>query len=230
MGFIKNFRNLFPRFLTTILVIVIALVAVYFGTSTAGNIWDQLQSFLPILLVAIAAVGLQFHGKSLAAHLVLLITSFLGAGRQFIYVITSFEISSFTFTGTFTLELIISVIIFIYLVLIILSNVLDDQFKVKLESTPVLTAAIIAFIFFFFRSGFTVAVMKILPAIVALLFGSQLFGLVLLLAGVIDVPFDLLDVLFNGNLLAEPISYWIFTAIGIYLVVGAILGILKLRK
>lgn len=230
MGFIRNFRKLIPQFLATILIIVISVIAVYYNSSTAGNIWNQLQSFLPIILVALAAIGLQFGGKSLAAHLVLLITSFLGAGRSFVYVVTSFQFSSLSFVGTFTLELVLAVVIFIYLVLYILSCVLDGQLNVKLKSSPVLTAAIIAFIFFFFRSGFNEAVMKILPPVIALLFGSQLFALVLLLAGVIDVPFDLLNVLFNGNLFDMPLSYWIFTAIGIYLAVGAILGILKTRK
>jgi len=53
---------------------------------------------------------------------------------------------------------------------------------------------------------------------------------VLLLAGVIDVPFRFLDIQFNGNILDQPLSYFLFTAIAIYLIIGAIKAVTKYLK
>jgi hypothetical protein len=52
----------------------------------------------------------------------------------------------------------------------------------------------------------------------------------LLLAGVAEIPFVLLDDIFIGNLLSLPVSYFIFTAFGLYLAYGATMGIIKSLK
>lgn len=229
MNSIKNLKNLISGFVRLLIIVLISGLIV--GTHLGGqNIWLQLAFLAPILLVAISAIGLELKKLSLASHLVLLITSFLSAGRQFVLAVTSFNFSTFSFDMTFSLELIINLIIFVYLALMILSFILSKEGKFNLASSDVLTAAMIAFVFFFFRDGFSGAVLKILPPLIALGFGSKLFAVVLLLAGVIDVPFRFLDILFNGNLLDQPLSYFLFTAIAIYLIIGAVKATLKYLK
>jgi hypothetical protein len=230
MNSIKKFKNLFSGLIRLVIVVIISMLIVFEGFSGGQNIWIQLATLAPVLLIALAAIGLELKKMSLASHLVLLITSFLGAARQFFLVVTSFNFSTFSFDMTFSLMLILNLIIFIYLVLMILSLYVSKEGKFKLVASDVLTASMIAFVFFFFRDGFSGAVIKILPPLVALGFGSKLFALVLLLAGVIDVPFVFLGILFNGTLFEQPLSFFIFTAIAIYLILGAIKGITKYRR
>ncbi|MFA5526454.1 MAG: hypothetical protein WC992_06470 [Acholeplasmataceae bacterium] len=230
MQWIKKFRNLFSPLVTTL---IVAAIAIYTFTQHLGgsDLYSRLANILPALLVLIAVIGMQLAKQSLAAHLILLFTSYLASGRALIVAITSFDFQTLSFSATWSVPLIINAIIFIYLILYVLSFVFDKQAKFKLESGPVVTSAIIAFIFFFFRDGFSVAVLKIVPAIIALMFGSELFAIVLLLAGVIDVPFDLFGHIANGTLLNQTIGYFLFTAFAFYLIYGAIVGIVsRLQK
>ena len=230
MNFIKNFKNLFSQAITTVIIVIIAAYVLLTNLGGSSNIWLLLAGLIPLLLVLSAVLGLQLSNKSMASHLILLITLFLGAGRALLLALTSFDFSSFSFSETFTLELIINSIIFVYLALVVLSGLLTSEFKGGLGSSPVVMSAVIAFMFFFFRDGFSGAVLKIFPPVVALMFGSPFFAIVLLLAGVADVPFRFLDVVFNGNLLESPISYFLFTAFAFYLIYGAVLGLLKYKK
>ena len=230
MNFFKNFKTLFSETITLLIIGVIVLYVLVTNLGGPDNIWLYLAGLVPLVLVLFAVIGLQLSKKSMAAHLVLLIALFLGAGRALLLALTSFDFSSFSFSATFTLELVINSIIFVYLVLVVLSGLLTNEFKGGLGSSPVVMSAVIAFIFFFFRDGFSGAVLKILPPVVALMFGSPFFAIVLLLAGVADVPFRFLDVVFNGDLLASPISYFLFTAFAFYLIFGAVVGLLKYKK
>lgn len=226
---IKNFKTALPKQLTTLIVIVISLFAIYFSTKTNASIWLLLASLFPILLVASAAIGLQLKDKSLAAHLVLFFTAYLSLGTQFISTLFSSDFANFALPS-FSLNLIVGFVIFVYLLIYILSYVLDGKVGMKYSKTPVVTSAIIAFTYFFIRSGFNVAVLKIVPPVIALLFGADLFAIMLLLAGVADVPFDLLDKILVTGISNEPLSYFIFTAFGLYLVYGASTALIKSFK
>ncbi len=230
MNFIKSFKNFFSQTVTTLILGIIIVYVLFINLGGPDNIWLYLASLVPLVLVLISVIGLQLTNKSMAAHLILLITVFLGAGRALFLALTSFDFSSLSFSATFSLELIINSIIFVYLVLIVLSGLLTKAFKGGLGSSPVLVTAVIAFTFFFFRDGFSGAVLKILPPIVALMFGSPFYAIVLLLAGVADVPFRFFDVLLNGDILSSPISYFLFTIFAFYLIYGAIVGLLKYKK
>lgn len=229
MNWIKNFKNVFSPMLTTLIVAVIAVYTVMQNLSGI-NFFDRLSNIVPALLVIIAVIGMQLKNQSLAAHLILLFTSYLFSGRALVYAVTSFDFQSLSFSATWSLELIINAIIFVYLALYILSFALDKTTKIKWQSSPVVMSAIIAFIFFFFRDGFSGAVLKIVPAVIALMFGSDLFAIVLLLAGVADVPFNLLSRLVESTLFNQPISYFLFAAFAFYLIYGAVVGIIKNLK
>lgn len=226
---IKNFKNVLSKGLTTLIVVVIALFAIYSSVNTGSSIWIFLASLFPILLVASAAIGLQLTDKSLAAHLVLFLTAYLSLGTQFIAALFSSNFANFA-SPTFSLNLIVGFVIFVYLLVYILSYVLDGKVGMKYSKTPVVTSAIIAFTYFFIRSGFSVAVLKILPPVVALLFGADVFAIMLLLAGVADVPFILLNKIFVTDIANEPLSYFIFAAFGLYLAFGASTALIKSFK
>lgn len=226
MKFIKNFRNLWPQSITTLIVIIITIYTLYQNIGGI-NIFDRLANLLPVVLVGIAIIGLTVAKQSLASHILLLITSYLASGRALLLAITSFSVETMTFQTTWTLGLILNAVIFVYLILYVLSFILDGQFHAKLSSSPVLMSALIAFLFFYFRDGFSIAVLKILPTIIALMFGSSLYAIVLLLAGVIDVPFRLLSLFVEGHLFHQTVGYYVFAAFALYLIYGAVKGILK---
>ncbi len=226
---IKSFKHVFSKKLTTIFVIVIALFAIYFVVNTGSGIWLFLASLLPIMLVAGAAIGLQLKDKSLAAHLVLFLTAYLSMGTQFIGTLLSSNFTNFALPS-FSLNLIVGFVIFVYLIIYILSYILDGKVGMSYTKSPVVMSAIIAFTYFFIRSGFSVAVLKIVPPVIALLFGANVFAIMLLLAGVADVPFILLDKIFNSGFANEPLSYFIFAAFGLYLAYGASTAIIKSFK
>ena len=230
MNWIKNFKNAFPKELITLLVVAMSLFAVYLDLNLGGTIWVTLASLAPILLVVGAAIALQVSGKSLAAHLVLFLTAYLSFGNAFVLAILSFDFSSMSFASSFGLDLIVGFVIFVYLLLYIVSHLLNGNVGAKYKKTPIYTSALIAFTYFFIRSGFSDAVLKIAPPVVALLFGGQVTAIMLLLAGVAEIPFVLLDNIFVGNFLNQPVSYFIFTAFGLYLFYGATMGIIKSLK
>lgn len=229
MNFIKNFKNMLSPVITTL---IVSFVSIYTLTQNLGgnDLFDRLAKFVPAVLVIIAVVGMQLSKQSLAAHLILLFAFYLQSGRDLLLAITSFNFQSFSFGATWTFTLVIQAVIFIYLVLYVLSFILDRKAKFMLQSGPVFVSAMIAFTFFFFRDGFSGAVLKIVPPLIALTFGSDLFAIVLLLAGVIDVPFDFLGIVFDGVLLEQTIGYFMFTAFAFYLIYGAITGIIKHLK
>lgn len=229
MKWLKNFKNLFSPVVTTIIVIAIII---YTLTQNVGgsHIFERLETLVPIILVSIAVIGMQLAKQSLASHLILLLAIYLQAGTALVSAVTSFDFESMSFAATWTVQLIVNAVIFVYLLFYVLSFVLDGKAKYRLQNGPVVTSAIIAFIFFFLRDGFSSAVLKIIPALVALMFGSDLFAIVLLLAGVIDVPFDIIGKIVDGVILDQTIGYFLFSAFALHLTYGAIKGIIKNLK
>jgi len=230
MKFIKGFKNLFSDAVYTILIVAIAVFSLISAFGSNADLMPFLAAFVPLVLVLASAVGLQLMGKTLAAHLVLILTVFLGAGRTFIYAVTSFDFDSMSFTANFSIEMMLAFVIFVYLFLVVASHLLVGKTGAHLGKSPVLVSATIAFLYFFFRDGFSVAVLKILPPLVALMFGSDFFAIVLLLAGVADVPFVLINHILLATILQQPIGYFLFTAFGLYLAYGAIMALLKHSK
>ncbi|MBN2300541.1 MAG: hypothetical protein JXC31_05075 [Acholeplasmataceae bacterium] len=226
---IKKFRDQFDDSMMKVIVVFVSLIAIFYTVSTGSTIWNLFKTLFPVLLVALAAIGLQYKGKSLAAHLVLIMTYYLGAARTMLNALTSFNFASMSFGSGFSIEMIVGFIIFVYLLIYILSFVFNNDTKSEFKKSAVVTSAIIAFTYFFLRSGFNVAVLKLIPPIIALYFGMDLFAIILLLAGVADVPFELLNRIFTqtSTLSSQPISYYIFTAFGLYLAYGATTGIIK---
>lgn len=230
MSFIKNFKDLLP---STIRLIIITLISLVFAMYAypGGSFWLILQVMAPVALIVFAVIGLEYKGKTFASHSIILVAGFLNAATAFINLITSFDFQSMSFTGTTPIfEAIIAFLIFIYLVLTLLSHMLTGNIGAKYEKSPVWTAALIAFLFFLFRSGFNVALMKLIPPIIALVFGAPFFAVVLLLAGVIDIPFMVINFIDIGIIGSRPISFFLFAAFGLYLIYGAVTTLIHMTK
>jgi len=226
---LKSFNRLFTNQLGLFILIFLSAYALIEGYREA-RLFILLAGLVPLLLVLIAVIGLALKNLHVAAFLVLFIAVYRDAGRSFIYAITSFDFSSMSFATEIGISMIIYFLIFVFLLLFMISCFLDGKFKTKMGKSEVYTAILIAFLFFFIRSGAEVAVFKVLPPLVAILFGSPLFAIVLLLAGVAEVPFLFIDKILEGTLASQPLSYFIFTAFAFYLIFGAVKGIMSHSK
>jgi hypothetical protein len=222
---IKNFRNLVSTQVGQIIIVVLSLVALYVSYSNL-DVLPLLSGFVPLVMVLVTVIGFALKGKLLPAHLILLLAVYRESGSGFINAVSSFDFESMSFGIEITLNMVLSFLVFVYLLLYVLSYLLDGKFDGRLGKSEVITSAVIAFIFFYFRSGFSVAVLKILPPVVALMFGSEFFAILLLLAGVIDVPFTFIDHIVEGTLSVQPISYFLFSAFAFYLIYGAVKALL----
>lgn len=231
MSFIKRFKDLFPQPVALIVVVIIALFMVI-NSYPGGNVWFILQSMLPVILVALAAVGLQYYHKTVAAHGVLLFYAFLGGLTNFINMILSFNFQtmSFTWPAGSVIETIVGLIIFLYLVLIILSYMMTGDLGAKYSSSPVWMSILIAFAFFLLRNGFNTALLKVVPAMIALLYAMPFFSVLLLLAGLIDIPFNIINFISIGIIGSRPLSYFIFALIGFYLIYLSVKALLEMKK
>jgi magnesium-transporting ATPase (P-type) len=226
---LKGFNRIFTGVLGLAIVIGLSVYALIEGYSDQ-RLFVLLAGLVPLVLVLLAAVGLALKNLYIASFLVLFIGVFRDAGRPFIYAITSFDFSSMSFATELGLSMVLHFLIFLFLFLFTISCFLDGKFKTKMGKSEVYGSILIAFLFFYIRSGAEVAVFKVLPPLVAILFGSPLFAVVLLLAGVAEVPFVFLDKIFESEISTEPLSYFIFTAFAFYLIYGAVKGIISHKK
>lgn len=238
VSFIKRFKSIFPPILTMVIITVLAVFAVYrtIEGTTISNFTDFitfLASFFPVILVAVAAIFLQAKNRSLPAHLVLLlgVISYANAGSNFVNALLSFSFRDFSFAvNPFQLDLIIGVIIFLYLGFYVLSCLFSAEDKPQVKSSVVWGSLLLAFSYFYLRMGLQSAIIIILPAFVALLFGSQIATVLLLIAGVVAVPFHFLLEIIDGDILAQPFSYWLFTAFAILLLILGVKGLIDLLR
>lgn len=226
ISFIKKFKNKVSTQVGQFIILILSLVALYVSYSNT-DVLPLLSGFVPLVMILVVVVGFTLQKKLLPAHLILLLTVYREAGNGFINALASFDFDSMSFGITITLNMVLSFIVFLYLFIYVLSYLLDGKFDGKLGKSDVITSAVIAFLFFYFRSGFSVAVLKILPPLVALMFGSEFFAILLLLAGVIDVPFTFINHIVNGTLLEQPISFFIFSLFAFYLIFGAVKALLR---
>ena len=226
MQWIKSFRKKMSTQGAQMIIVVLSLVALYVSYQRL-DVLPLLTGFVPLLLVLIVVLGFAFQGKLLPAHLILLLAVYRESGSGFINAVSSFSFDTMSFNLSITLNMVLSFIVFAYLVLYVLSYLFDGQFNGKLGKSDVITSAVIAFLFFYFRSGFSVAVLKIIPPVIALMFGSEFFAVLLLLAGVIDVPFTFINHVSNNTLLEQPLSYFLFTLFAFYLIYGALKALLQ---
>ncbi len=221
IAFIKRFKTYFTPSVNLIIVVLIGLMEIVFRASGTRQILVFLGIFIPLIMVAGTAVWLQYKDKTLAAHLVLLFSLYLGYGGRMIRGILSYHVQLETFTTTFDANLIIGFVIFVYLVLHILSLLLTEKVTLRYQDTPVWGIMLLVFVHqYLVLTNPANAIVNLLPALLALVIGaSPLAAITLSLALVINIPFGVLTTLFGGFPINTPFQYILFNGFGILIIV-----------
>lgn len=232
MNSIKNLSNALSRPVRVLMIVLLIAYVIVNGFGSYNGILDAFRALAPLGLIVAGIIFLQLRGKELAAHASLLVGFFLAAGTNFINSLLSLRFEPFGFASPLSIDSFVELFAFIYLTLMVLSFFFNAKEKTnKNDRKDLVVTSIIAFIFFYLRSGLFVAITKLLLPVISLFFGLPLATIFFLAAGVIDVPFDFIDTLLNTNLLAIPISYYLFSLFAFYLIFGAVKGILgELKK
>lgn len=212
---------------TRVLVLVLLITYVVFNNfGSYDNVFLAFEALAPLALIITGIMFLELKDKEFAAHSALLVGFFLSAGTNFINSLLSFRFSPFGFENPPTFDSFVEIFGFIYLLLMAISLFDTHKKTAKNDRKDLMITAVIAFVFFYLRSGLFLAISKLLLPVISLMFGLPLATILFLVAGVIDVPFDFLDTILNTNLLSIPVSYYLFTAFAFYLIFGAVKGIL----
>jgi hypothetical protein len=226
MNSIKNLANTVSRTIRVLILVLLIVYVVINNIGSYGNVLLAFEALAPLALIVTGILFLELKDKEFAAHTALLVGFFLSAGTNFINSLLSFRFSPFGFANPPTFDSFVEIFGFIYLLLMAISLYFTFKSTTKNKRKDLVITAIIAFIFFYLRSGLFIAISKLLLPVISLLFGLPLATILFLAAGVIDVPFDFLDTILNTNLLSIELSYYLFTAFAFYLIFGAVKGIL----
>lgn len=228
MKFVKDFKNNIKQPLSLILIIISSTYLFYYNFPT-GNFWRMMITIMPMLLVIASAILLQFKDKTLAAHGVLFFSGYLNGvmvfGRRLLSY--NFAFKSMVPFGTLV-ESFFFMIISLYLLIVIVSYVLNKDYTLECKKSEVRMSILIAFLYFFIRDGFSLALLKIISPVIALMFGYEFISVLLLLAGVIEIPFDIIDDIYSKIIKFNTIHDFVFWAFGLYLLVTAVLALIKM--
>ncbi len=232
MKSIKNLSSVISRPIRVLILVLLIAYVIVSGFGNYNGILDAFRALAPLGLIVAGILFLELNGKELAAHAALLIGFFLSAGTNFINSLLSLRFEPFGLANPLSVDSFVELFAFIYLALMVFSFFFSAKEKTnKNDRKDLVVTSIIAFIFFYLRSGLFVAISKLLLPVISLLFGLPLATIFFLAAGVIDVPFDFIDTILNTNLLSIPISYYLFSLFAFYLIFGAVKGILgELKK
>ena len=231
MNFIKNLASIINQQVRTIVLVVILAYVIFTRLGNTSGFLNALEVYTPLAFIVIGIVYLTLNGKGFAAHLATLGAFFLSTGSSFVNSLLSFRFDPIGFASPLNVESIVDLIAFVYLLLMSISLFLNKEAKAKNDRKDLLLTTIIAGLFFYFRGGFNLVIVKLMLPVISLLFGAPLATILFLAAGVIDVPFDFIDTILNTAILSIPISYWLFSLFAFYLIYGAVKGILgELKK
>lgn len=231
MNWIKNLASKISELVRLIILVVIVGYLVYTRLIDYGGFLPALQALAPFILVIGGILYLQLHKKEFAAHLALFIGFFLPVGTVFLNSVLSFRFEPLGFAASFPVELFLRLAVFVYLLLMTISLFFTEKPRIRIERKDILLTAIIAFTFFYLRSGIYVAIDKLLLPVISLAFGLPLATIFFLVAGVADVPFSFINRMTEGNLLNIQIGYYLFAFFAFYLIYGAVKGIIQeIRK
>lgn len=231
MNWIKGLTSKISQFARLIIFVILVGYIVFTRFNDYGTILPTLEVIVPFAIIIIGVLYLQIKQKEFAAHFALFVGFFLSVGTSFINSLLSLRFKPFGFVIPLDGESFIQIIAFLYLVLMLISFYFTEKPKAQVTRKDLLLTSIIAGTFFYLRGGIYLTIAKLLLPVISLLFGLPLATILFLVAGVADVPFDFIDKVLNSNLLAIPVSYYLFSLFAFYLIYGAIKGILgELKK
>ncbi len=230
LKFVKGFKNVLPESLQFIVLAVLSIFAIVLTVWNQTRIWDFIESLLPITLIIFGVFLLQRKQQTFLAHFMLFFLFYADYFGDFISAILSYNFGNSAFGTPLTLNLILCTVGSIYLILFLGSYILNGQtkFDFKYTKSVVLLPLIAMILYAYFKNSFLTAIVWSLPVVVSLLVGSPLAAMMFLLRCFIAIPFTFLDVLFNGTFRFTTISYWLFLAAALYILVISVLATLKI--
>lgn len=252
-SFLDAFRNLTKGVVALALVAVLSVMALYqafdqlldannaIGQMTGGaaklTIWIWLSVLVPLILILAGAVVSQLRGKTLAASLILLVGVYVTKGYELFHDLLDFDSAT-----KITVMGVIGFLAFVYLALQSIANLDEANDLSNHLFGKVGASVLIALTFFYFRDGAVPAIITVLPAILALAAGSNVGAIFVLVAGVANIPFNVIEgfdpsagsaVVIPGQVVKfadYSVLNWLFLAAGLHILVTGVLALVKNLK
>ncbi|GEM_PF-1036496 len=218
INFVKNFKNWVPEGVQYIIWIVLLASAIFFNVLGSADLLGFLQNFLSVALGVIAVWIIYAKKEYLAAYLLLFIMGYADQFGTFIRSILSFNLNSLTFTSKPTWQIMVGMIGTIYLLLMIISYYFNSKVTLKYKHSQVLFPLFLAFVYGYFRFGFLNSLVFILPPTIALLIGSPLAAILLLMGNFVSQPFQIINNFISGAFKFTSVFYWLYSIAAIYII------------
>lgn len=231
---VKGFKNMLPESIQFIVFVVLSVLAIVLTVWNEARILDFIESLLPTMLIIFGVLILYRKKQVFLAHFILFFLIYRDKFGIFIDSILSYNFANNAFIIKPDLMMFLYMIGSLYLILYLVSHVFDGKLKFDFKYTKsvVLLPLIAMILYAYFNNSFLTAVIWSLPVVISLLVGSPIAAMMFLTCNFIAIPFNFLDILinFSGVLKFRPISYWIFLAVALYILVLAVLTTIKILK
>lgn len=221
-------NNVFKGTIGVAITLIISMYTLIFRINYSRDIIQIIVDILPVVLIVIAAILAQIRNKSIVAGVALLFAVYSNVGSAFVSAVLNNS-------SSIGVTMILDFIIFLFLIVYIFVNASNFKATALKSDKGLVTSMAIAFLYFYFRDGFGNALVTVLPALIAFIAGSGLAALLLLLAGVINVPIFVLSYFFDG---INAVAGWnqkilplvVYGGVGLYLLITGLLALPKYLK
>lgn len=216
---IKKFNKVIPHFLQVVILVVLVVYYLYNNLNLNDEIFDMLRRFLPALFTMGAVLYLLSKKKMFASHIVLFLIAYLRPGTNALSDVLSFDFSNMQMNVTINLQTIIYLLIFIYLILIILSYLLNNQVASSSKHKgKTIILVFLSLILVYLANGINVGLLLLITPFISIAFGTQIASLLLILAVLIDIPFQLIIHIMENSLFDQTLGFYVFSIIGLILI------------
>ncbi len=230
LNFVKGFKRLIPEKIQYIILIALSGYAIVVSVWGQTRFFGFINSLLPITLIVAAVLIIQSKKETLLAHALLLFLFYADYFGGFIRAILSYNFGTNTFIIKPTFMTILCAVGSIYLILLVLSYLFEGIPKFIYKKSIVLFPLLMMAVYAYFNSSFTTALLWSLPVVAALMVGSPLAAILLIMRIFITMPFIFLDKIFNGSFSFTSVSYWLFLFFAFYILTISVLTTLKVLK
>ena len=227
---IKKFNRIIPNFLQVIILVVLAVYYLYQRLNLDLSIFNMLRIFLPALFSMGAVLYLLSRKKLFASHLILFIIAYLYPGAKALNDVLSFNFDSMQMSVTIHLSTIVYLLIFLYFIFILISYLLNNSMSGSTHQGKVIIIVFASLILFYLAGGFSIGLLMMLVPIISLAFGTQIASLLLVLAILIDIPFQVVEWIMNHRLFDQTLGYYVVVFIGLVLIFFDIKYLFKLKS
>ncbi|MFA7075721.1 MAG: hypothetical protein WC152_03520 [Candidatus Izemoplasmatales bacterium] len=215
---IKKMSRKIPNFVQLFILFMLAFYYLYQHVSFNKSIFDMLRELLPVLLVVIAVIVLGSKKKMFVSHTILFIAAYLSPGKNAIMTLLGFNFQTMQFNNSIVLSTIIFAAIFIYMILMIISYLLNDNLSNSNHRGKVVALILISLIFVNLIDNINVGFYFAIALFASVAFGTQVSSLLIVLAILIDLPFQITEYIIDKSLFEHSLGYFIFALTGLVLI------------